>query len=155
MEMESHMVERNEIANDVFVGAQPTEEDLRELAEHDFRTIVNVRTYDENEQPLSPRAEGVLVHELGMDYLSFPVAYEDLNAHKVDDFRTKLDLMAKPVFVHCKSGKRSGALALMVRAAREGWSGAETVQQAEQMGFECNAPALKQFVKSYVDEKNA
>lgn len=148
------MPERMKITEDLFVGPQPTEDDLKQLAAEGFATVVNLRDYDEEDQPLSPGDEGVRVRELGMDYLSIPVSKEDFSEHQVDDFRTKCELMDKPVFVHCKSGKRSGAFAMMDVAARRGWSGKETLEKARQMGFACDVPELKQFVKEYVDHHN-
>lgn len=52
---------------------------------------------------------------------------------------------------HCKTGKRAGAMVMMHVASERGMSGKEALQQAEQMGFECDQPELKQFVEQYVD----
>ena len=40
---------------------------------------------------------------------------------------------------------------MMHLAVQAGWSGADTLQKAEEMGFECKQPELKEFVKSYID----
>jgi len=86
-----------------------------------------------------------------MEYLRIPVTKDDFSPHRVDDFRTKVNLVGKPVYVHCKSGKRSGAFVMMDLAVRRGWTGEETLKKAEEMGFECDVPELKEFVKTYVD----
>ena len=40
-------------------------------------------------------------------------------------------------------------------AVAAGQSGDETLQRAERMGFQCDVPALKEFVKTYVDQNQA
>ncbi len=60
------MQERMKITDQLYVGAQPTEEQLKQLADDGFQAVVNLRTEGENEQPLSPQAEGEKVMELGM-----------------------------------------------------------------------------------------
>jgi len=147
------MSNRIQVSEDVFVGPQPGEDELQQLAKDQFTTVVNLRTYDEEDEPFSPGDEGVRVRQLGMEYLSIPISKDDLSVHQVDDFRTKLRLVGKPVYVHCSSGKRAGAMVMMDLAAEKGLSGDETLQQAAEMGFECDVPELKQFVTAYVDEK--
>jgi uncharacterized protein (TIGR01244 family) len=145
------MQDRMKINDTVTVGAQPTEDQLAELARAGFRTVVNLRTAGEQDQPLSPEAEGEKVRALGMVYLHIPVSTKDMKAEQVDEFRQKFAGLPKPVFVHCHSGKRAGAFVMMSMAAEEGLSGDQTLRQAEQMGFRCDQPALKEFVKGYVD----
>ncbi len=40
---------------------------------------------------------------------------------------------------------------MMHQAVERGMTGEETLKKAEQMGFECDVPALKEFVTGYVD----
>ena len=70
----------------------------------------------------------------------------------VDEFREKYPQLPKPVFAHCKSGKRAGAMVMMHVAVEEGMGGEETLRKAEEMGFECEQEELRQFVKNYVDQ---
>jgi hypothetical protein len=39
----------------------------------------------------------------------------------------------------------------MDMAVEQGMTGDETLQKAKEMGFECDQPALEQFVRQYVD----
>lgn len=140
-----------QINNQVTVGPQPSEQDIQQLSEQGFKTVVNFRTEGEDEQPLSPNAEGEKVQVAGMDYLNIPVAMKSMGPELVDQFRAKFDDLPKPVFAHCKSGKRAGAMVMMHMAVEQGMTGEQTLQQAEQMGFECDQPELEEFVKNYVD----
>ena len=40
---------------------------------------------------------------------------------------------------------------MMDLAVKQGMSGEQTLQKAEEMGFECDKPELIEFVKKYVD----
>lgn len=142
--------------NDRFtVGGQPRTRDLRNLAARGFKSIVNLRCEGEAEQPLSPSDEGVKVIKLGMRYLHLPASPTAMQASQVDQFRTQVAALPGPVFVHCHSGKRAGAFVMMDHAVHTGRSGEQTLKTAAQMGFACDVPALKAFVKGYVDSHHA
>lgn len=145
------MQDTMKINDDVTVGAQPTEDELRRLDEQGYKSVINFRTEGEDDQPLSPDAEGKQVKAQGLDYLHVPVAMGSMENELVDRFRQQYVALPKPVFAHCKSGKRAGAMVMMHLAAEQGMSGEQTLQQAEQMGFECEQEDLRQFVKNYVD----
>lgn len=139
------------INDEVTVGPQPTEEQLKELAGQGFKSVVNFRTEGEEDQPLSPADEGARAKKLGLEYLHVPVSMKSMSPQTVDQFRERFPDLPKPVFAHCKSGKRAGAMVMMHLASTQGMSGQQTLQQAEQMGFKCDQPELKQFVQQYVD----
>ena len=139
------------INDQVSVGPQPSQEELQKLAKQGFKSVVNFRTEGEDEQPLSPQAEGEKVKSAGMEYLHIPVSMKAMGLELVDQFREQFPDLPKPVFAHCKSGKRAGAMVMMHMAVEQGLTGEQTLQHAEKMGFECDQPQLKEFVKSYVD----
>lgn len=146
------MDERIQINDDVTVGAQPSRKQLGALPAEGFRSVMNLRTADEEDQPLSPEEEGELVRDMGLEYRHVPISAEDMDQDLVNRFREELDEIPKPVFVHCRRGKRSGAMAMMDEAVSRGMSGEETLQKAEEMGFECDVEELNNFVRTYVDE---
>jgi len=143
------------INGEVSVGAQPLEEELHKLSQQKFKSVVNFRTDGEEEQPLSPKAEGEKVEAAGMQYLHIPVSMKSMGTELVDQFREKFAELPKPVFAHCKSGKRAGAMVMMHMAAEQGMTGDQTLQQAKEMGFECDQPQLETFVREYVDSHGA
>ncbi|WP_166820057.1 beta-lactamase hydrolase domain-containing protein [Thalassoroseus pseudoceratinae] len=145
------MAEKMKINDQVTVGPQPSDDEIRQLGDQGFKTVVNFRTEGEDEQPLSPDAEGEKVKSAGMEYLHIPVSMKSMGPELVDQFRAKYPNLPKPVFAHCKSGKRAGAMVMMHMAVEQGMSGEQTLQKAEEMGFECDKPELEQFVKNYVD----
>ena len=42
---------------------------------------------------------------------------------------------------------------MMHRGVEQGMSGDEVIEKAESMGFECDTPGLKEFVRSYVNNR--
>ena len=134
---------------------QPRPEDLSDLATRGFKSIVNLRTSGEEEQTMSPQEEGEQARKTGLRYVHIPVSGDDMRQELVDRFREEVSALPGPVFVHCASGKRSGAFTMMHVGIDKGMSGEEVLQQALNMGFECDAPGLKNFVKRYVDEKSS
>lgn len=145
------MAEKMKINDQVTVGPQPSAEEIRQLKEQGFRTVVNFRTDGEDEQPLSPADEGEAVKVADMNYLHIPVSMKSMGSELVDRFREQYPDLPKPVFAHCKSGKRAGAMVMMHMAVEQGMSGEKTLQKAEEMGFKCEQEELRDFVKSYVD----
>jgi uncharacterized protein (TIGR01244 family) len=149
------MDNRIRINDEVVVGGQPDEHELARLREGGFKSIVNLRDFGEEKQPLSPTDEGRRVRELGLQYVHIGVPKGNLQPDQVDMFRATMPGLPKPAFVHCESGKRSGAFVMMHLATERGMTGEETLRRAEQLGFECDKQELRDFVKSYVDQHAA
>lgn len=132
---------------------QPTRDELDRLAQEGFKTVVNLRTAGEQNQPLSPEAEGEVARKAGLDYLHIPVASTDPRPEQVDQFSKKLSELPGPVLVHCASGKRSGAFAILQLANQEGLSGEEALVKTRQLGFDWKSPELESFVTRYLDQR--
>lgn len=147
------MPARVRIDDQITVGAQPSEAELKIMADDGTRTVINLRTEGESMERLPPEEEEGVVRGLGMEYVHLPVSMEDADAELVDRFREALDRAPKPVYVHCRLGKRAGAFVMMDRAVEKGLSGKKTIQRAEEMGFECDEEAVAGFVKDYVNHR--
>lgn len=128
---------------------QPGEEDFARLAEQGYAAVVDLRTEGEPNQPLPPAEEGGAVRKAGMEYIHIPVPIGNPLPEQVDRFREELSPLEGMVLVHCASGKRSGALAVLDAAAREGLSGDEAVSRAKDLGFDWKSPELETFVRRY------
>lgn len=147
------MPERMKFNDQLTVGPQPSENELESFPSEGFRSVVNFRTAGEDDQPLSPEAEGEKVRSAGMSYLHVPVSIDGMEMSQVDEFRKHYASLPQPVFAHCKSGKRAGAMMMMHTAVENGMSGEQALEQAKNMGFECDKPELEQFVKEYVNQR--
>lgn len=146
------MSNRMKFNEQLTVGPQPSLEEIQNLPDEGYRSVVNFRTDGEDEQP-SASEEQAKVDAAGMKYLHVPVAMDSMDEGKVDAFRDQYKQLPTPVFAHCKSGKRAGAMMMMHTAVEQGMSGDQALDQARQMGFECDQPELEQFVKHYVNSR--
>jgi len=132
---------------------QPQPQDVRELAERGFQSVVNLRTAGEEGETMTPEEEGEQVRKTGMTYTHIPVAGDSMGQQVVDQYREEAARLPGPVFVHCASGKRSGAFTMMDVGVAQGKSGDEVIDEALNLGFECDTPDMKDFVRNYVDER--
>jgi len=149
------MPDRMKINEAITIGAQPSEAELKAMAEDGVKAVINLRADGEDMQPMPPEAEGKKVQAFGMKYITLPVAIKEAGPDLVDRFRQALAETPKPVFVHCRLGKRAGAFVMMDQAVQQGWSGQQTLDMAEDMGFECDNEDMEQFVKDYIDSRAA
>lgn len=128
----------------------PEEHNFKTFAEKGFRSVINLQT-EEEEQNLGSDREKELADENNLEYSHIGVSPENLSDDKVNQFRQTLQNLPKPVVVHCKSGKRSGAFVMMHIGSQNNMSGEEVIQKAKDMGFECDKAELKEFVINYVN----
>lgn len=114
-----------QIAERLGTGGQPTEAQLREVAEAGYEVVVNLGLLD-------PRYclpdEAGLVESLGLEYYHIPVQFD---APTVEDFQRFLALMdrcgARKTFVHCAANYRVSSFVALYGQLRLGW----TVEQAD------------------------
>lgn len=125
---------------------------LKQTASAGVKSVVNFQAEGEK-GGLSPDEERQQAERLGLNYLHHPVTADSLNAALVDDFRRALDDLPQPVFLHCASGKRAGAMTLMALAADKGWDGETALQEGKARGIDLTEEKIGQFVKSYADDK--
>ena len=135
----------------ITIGPQPTAEELPQLQELGFKSIVNFRTEGEDEQPLSPQAEGDEVERLGLDYFHAPISMKVITPITVDQFRMELANLPKPVYVHCKAGRRAALMAMMHIASEAREDGEKALRVVEEMGFKPEKATTEKFFIDYVD----
>ena len=129
----------------------PNKNSFKTFADKGFKSVINLQTEDE-EQNVSSKKEETLANDNSLNYKHFGVSKDNLSQSMVDNFRQELESLPTPIVVHCKSGKRSGAFVMMHIGCQKNMSGEEVIEQAENMGFECDVPELEQFLKKYVNE---
>lgn len=142
------------ITNEISIGGQPDENNIQELQDEGYRTIVNLRTvsdegYDADEEH---NVEG-----RGLNYTAIPVSptlLDDLAVQRFTGAVTSVD--GPPAYVHCGSGGRAGLLTLLHLAVSNGW----TVEQALEKGKELDiAPSetspYRTFFEDYIRRHSA
>lgn len=127
----------------IISAAQPSTEQLRELAEAGFTTVINLRT--EAEMSFD---EGELVESLGMTYHSIPVGGAgDVTANAARQLDGYLAAASGPVLVHCASSNRVGALF----AVREHLAGADK-ETAVSKGKKAGLTTLEGRAREVIDQ---
>ena len=141
------------VTNDIFVGGQPSETDLYAIKAKGFKGIINLR--DSSEQSiLKPDQEESKAREMGFEYVHIPVTKETMGNETVEVISQKIEELKKgkaPVFIHCGSGRRAGAMALLHLAAENGWTVERAFEEAQRLGFDYESePQIREFFEKYI-----
>lgn len=101
-------------------AGQPTEAQMREVAEAGFEAVVNLGLLD-------PRYclpdEAGLVRSLGLEYFHIPVDFQSPTRADLGEFFEALAACGdKRVFVHCAANYRVACFVSLYGQARLGWS---------------------------------
>ena len=91
------MQDLKKINDQITVSGQPTAEDIAQLNNDGFRTIVNLRTEGEKDQLMSPEEERQAVEKSVMRYVHLPVSPASMEPELVDKFRAQLPELPGPV----------------------------------------------------------
>ena len=141
------MKEPIQVSDRLFSGDQPSEDDLRHLAESGFRSVINLRRSGEANQPISPEDEQTFAEANGLNYASVPVSIADLQPEHVTRLKRAIDELPSPIFVHCAVGQRAGALALLCEADGSGATGDDLLREAAAKGIPIADKGMISFVR--------
>ncbi len=120
------------INDDFAIAGQITPEQLQQIAQEGFKSVLNLRSPDE---------EGFLINEhrqaeaLGLYYINVPVKVAAINVELTAQVLRQIDKLAKPTLIHCNNAMRSAAFVLMNIATHQGMSLSQAFKQAEQLGL--------------------
>jgi uncharacterized protein (TIGR01244 family) len=120
------------INDELAIAGQINLEQLVQVAENGFRSILNLR---------SPGEVGFLVDEpekatvLSLHYVNLPFDVNAVTDEAVIRVIQQIQILPKPVLVHCDNAIRSAAIALMYIATRQGATLDQAFQQAQQLGL--------------------
>lgn len=135
-----------QVAPDLVVGGQPTDDALRAAASAGVTQVVTLRAENESGQD----GEEALATELGLGFVRIPVAGPDglteENARALD-----AALANGSTLLHCGSGNRAGALLGLRAQLLQGASVEEAMEQARAAGMTGLESALQERLSS-VDE---
>lgn len=119
-EENKNLPEFAQMDENIFRGAQPTEEGYKQLKKMGIKTVINFR----NEKPVIEAGRQLTTAE-GMEYVSLPwTIYGKTDAKVLDEFFAIVHNPAKhPVFFHCRRGvERTGVIAYAYYVREEGMS---------------------------------
>lgn len=141
------MANYKQFENNIFIGPQPTKQELDEVRQQGVRTVIDMRMPSET---ATPNAE--LVRKSGMDYVNIPVNKAALSARQIDELDAALEHTEGPCLLHCATGARAAMLLALRRARQHGWTAERTFQEAEAMGHDLrSSPDFAAFVRQTTD----
>lgn len=126
------------INDDLAIAGQLTPDQLPQITQQGYKSVVNLRSPDEEGFLSNEQQE---IEALGLYYINVPIKVEGINDEVAAQVLQKLDELSKPALVHCNNSMRSAAIALMHIATHQGVSLGQAFTQAEQLGlFGTNTP---------------
>ena len=121
---------------------------LEGLKNDGFKAIINLRLATEQGANLEENA--AKAKALGLNYISLPLNGQSPDPKVVDAF---LDAVAnkanQPVFIHCGSASRVGAVWMVKRVLQDGWPVEKAVEEAKMIGL--RSEPLEKFARSYIE----
>jgi protein tyrosine phosphatase (PTP) superfamily phosphohydrolase (DUF442 family) len=131
-------------------AGQPSAAAWSQLADAGYRTVVDLRATEEprgHDEPASVRAAG-------LEYVAIPVSQPTLGDAGFDRFRDVIRAPERrPIFVHCATSNRVGALLLPYFALDEGMPLADATRLAHSAGL--RNPELQSIAVDYARRHGA
>ncbi|HEY9621654.1 MAG TPA: sulfur transferase domain-containing protein [Crinalium sp.] len=120
------------INDELAIAGQVTSEQLRQVAQEGYRSVLNLRSPDEAGFPCMEQQE---VEALNLNYINIPVKVGAIDRDMLLQALEAIDIAEKPALLHCNSATIAAALALMHIAIRQGAALDQAFKQAEKLGL--------------------
>lgn len=120
------------INNELAIAGQIAPEELKKLADAGYKSVLNLRSPDEQGFQDS---EQLYTQLLGLHYANLPTKLTEINPQMALQVFQKIAEMPKPTLIHCDSAVRAIAMVLMYIATKQGMSLEEAFKQAENLGL--------------------
>ncbi|MEH1821556.1 MAG: sulfur transferase domain-containing protein [Nostoc sp.] len=120
------------INDDLAIAGQITLEQLQQIGDEGYRSVVNLRLPDET---------GFLVNEqektelLELYYVNLPTRPEDINHQSALQIYQTITELPKPILIHCDNSIRSAAIALLYIALKQGMAFEKALQKVINIGL--------------------
>ena len=120
------------INNQLTIAPQLTLEQLKQIAQEDFKSVLNLRSPDETGFPSSEQQQA---ESLGLFYINIPVNLEAINDDVITEVIKQIHQLPKPILVHCDSAIRAAALVLIYIDTQQGATLEQACNKAKQLGL--------------------
>ena len=122
---------------------------LDALKKDGFKAVINLRMA--NEPGVNLEQNQARAKELGLNYVHIPFSGGSPDPKAVDMFLgTIADKANQPVFVHCASANRVGAMWLVKRVLQDNYTVDKATNEAKAIGL--SNPGLETFALQYIAE---
>ena len=138
-----------EIDSGIYLGGQPSAQDLTELKQQGLKTVIDFRrpgeTSSSNEE---------LTKSQGLSYVNIPVDRTDPSDSAVPQLDAAFRQYSGPYLLHCGTGIRAITVYLLRQAQEQGWSVERTLEEAGKRGCDlAGAVDLREFVCRYLGRR--
>ena len=118
----------HKVSKDLYRGAQPTAEGMKNLEQLGVRTIVSLRSFSSDQD---------LIQNTDLDYEHITMKAWHPEIKEVLRFlQIVTDKDRTPIFVHCQHGAdRTGTMCAVYRILIEGWSKEQALEEMTKGGF--------------------
>jgi uncharacterized protein (TIGR01244 family) len=122
------------------------------LKKEGYMSVINLRL--PTEEGANIDAARAAAQSAGLKYIHLPFNAAMPDTKVVSDFLGAVaDKSNQPVFIHCGSANRVGAMWMIKRALQDGWTVDRAQAEAEAIGLQ--NPQLKEFAANYIKEHPA
>jgi uncharacterized protein (TIGR01244 family) len=127
--------------SDVYaIAGQLPPEALQQLSQQGYRSVLNLRVPNETGWLAN---EQTIVESAGLGYAHIPLQPTHLSAESQAAVLSELELLPKPVLIHCGVGARAGAIALIALATQQQLSRNAVLAKAQELGINPEHPYLQ------------
>ena len=117
------------------------------LKREGYAAVINLRQADE--PGVNIEQAKAAASASGLKYIHVPINGRTPQAESVDAFLAAVkDPANSPVYIHCATANRVGAVWLVKRVLVDGWDVEKATAEAERIGL--RSPQLKQFALDYI-----
>lgn len=117
------------------------------LAKDGFKSVINLRLASEANANIELNAAHA--RSLGLTYIHIPFNGQQPDPKVVDQFLAAVANKAnQPVYIHCGSASRVGAVWLVKRVLQDGWPIDRATEEAKLIGL--RSEPLEKFALSYI-----
>ena len=118
----------HKVSDDLYRGAQPSEEGMRQLEKLGIKTVVNLRAFHSDSDELKDA-------NFGSEHIPVKPWHPE-DEEVVRFLKIVTDKNQTPVFVHCQHGAdRTGTMCAIYRIAVQGWTKDESIEEMTKGNF--------------------
>ena len=130
------MSQFRQIEDGIFIGPQPTGQELQEAKQQGIRTVIDFRLPSE-----TAASNETLVKSHGLAYVNIPVDKAALSANQIGDLDAAMRDEEGPFLLNCATGARAALLLSLSKAKQHGWTTEQAFSEAKRMGFDLTTSA--------------
>lgn len=130
------------VESGIFIGPQPTPQDLDDARQQGIKTAIDFRLPSE-----TATSNETLALSAGLDYINIPVNKAMLSESQIGDLDAAMQTKQGPFLLLCATGMRAALLLALSTAKKSGWTADQTFAHAKTLGFDLQtSPAYSNFV---------